>query len=66
MSQSFYASAITRLHPSEWSSGAAAGAGAALMAARAWDSADVLANIGELQALLVSDAVRNPIEWTGL
>ena len=66
MSQSFYANAITRLHPSEWSSGAAAGAGAALMAARAWDSADVLANIGELQALLVSDAVRNPIEWTGL
>lgn len=65
MSQSFYANAITRLHPSEWSSGAAAGAGAALMVARAWTSADVFANIGVLQELLTSDEVGVPIEWTG-
>ena len=64
MAQSFYANAITRLHPSEWSSGAAAGAGAALMAARAWTSADVFANIGVLQELLTSDAVGVPIDWT--
>jgi hypothetical protein len=62
MSQSFYANAITRLHPSEWSSGAAAGAGAALMAARAWSSADVFDNVGVLQDLLVKVGV--PIEWT--
>ena len=66
MSQSFYANAITRLHPTEWSAGAAAGGGAALMAARGWSSADALAHIGEVQALLVSDAVKNRLEWTGL
>ena len=66
MSQSFYANAITRLHPSEWSSGAAAGAGAALMVARGWNSSDVLASIGVLQTLVAGDAVRNPIEWSGL
>jgi hypothetical protein len=66
MAQSFYANAITRLHPSEWSSGAAAGAGAALMAARAWSTSDVLANIADLQALVSSDAVQNPVEWSGL
>ena len=66
MSQSFYANAITRLHPSEWSSGAAAGAGAALMAARGWDSAQVYANITVLQELLKSDAVGQPLEWSGL
>ena len=66
MAQSFYANAITRLHPSEWSSGAAAGAGAALMAARGWDSAQVYSNISTLQALLVSDVVGLPLAWTGL
>ena len=66
MAQSFYANAITRLHPSEWSSGAAAGAGAALMVARAWSSSDVLEHISELQALVASDAVANPVQWTGL
>jgi len=66
MAQSFYANAITRLHPSEWSGGAAAGAGAALMAARGWSSADALAHISELQALVAGPAVGNPLEWTGL
>jgi len=64
MAQSFYANAITRLHPSEWSSGAAAGAGAALMVARGWTSTDVFDNVAVLQALLVTDAVGVPIEWT--
>jgi hypothetical protein len=36
------------------------------MAARAWSTSDVLANIADLQALVASDAVKNPVEWTGL
>lgn len=64
MSQSFYANAVTRLHPSEWSSGAAAGAAAALMAARGWSSSDAYANVKELQALVASPAVGNPLEWS--
>jgi len=36
------------------------------MAINGWSSADVLDNIKELQALLVSDAVQNRLEWTGL
>jgi hypothetical protein len=64
MAQSFYANAVTRLHPSEWSSGAAAGAGAALMAHSAWTSMDVYSNISALRALVNSSAVGLPIEWT--
>jgi hypothetical protein len=65
MAQSFLANAATRLHPTEWSTGVAAGAAAALMASRGWSSVrNVSDAIGELQALLTSDAVRSPLTWT--
>ena len=63
MSQSFYANAVTRLHPSEWSTGNAAGAGAALMAHLGIDSTALYHNITLLQSLLASDAVGQPLEW---
>jgi len=63
MSQSFYANAVTRLHPSEWSTGNAAGAGAALMAHHGWDSAAVFHNATVLQQLLASDVIGQPLEW---
>ena len=64
MAQSFYANSVTRLHPSEWSSGAAAGAGAALMVHYNWTSLDVYRNISVLQKLVNSSVVGLPIDWT--
>ena len=63
MAQSFYANAVTRLHPSEWSSGNAAGAAAALMAHNGWDSLQMYHNVSVLQALLTSEVVGQPLEW---
>jgi hypothetical protein len=63
MAETFWANAATRLHPEEWATGAAAGAAAALMAARGWTTADVAANVGVLQAVLTSPAVDAPIVW---
>jgi hypothetical protein len=65
MSQSFWVNAATRLHPEEWVTGAAAGAAASLMVERGWTSTqDVLANVGELQAVLSSPRVDSPLTWT--
>ena len=63
ISQSFYTNAVTRLHPSEWSTGAAAGAGAALMAHMGWDSLEMYHNVSTLQALLASDVIGQPLAW---
>lgn len=63
MAQSFYANAVTRLHPSEWSTGSAAGAGAALMAHNGWDSLQMYHNVSVLQALLASEVVGQPLQW---
>ena len=63
LSQSFYANAVTRLHPSEWSTGNAAGAGAALMAHFAWSSLDAFHNVSVLQSLLASDVIGQPLAW---
>ena len=64
MSQSFLANAATRLHPTEWSSGTAAGAAAALMIANGWTVRDVYNNIQDLQLILTSTHVRSPLTWT--
>jgi hypothetical protein len=53
LAQTFFANGATRLHPEEWTTGAAAGATAVLMVQRGWAStADALAHVGEVQALL--------------
>jgi hypothetical protein len=64
MAQSFYANSVTRLHPSEWSSGSAAGTGAVLMAVNNWTSADVYRNISALRSIVNSSTVGLPIDWT--
>ena len=64
MAQSFYANAVTRLHPSEWSSGSAAGAGAAIMAFEGMDSTALYHNISVLQKLLASDVIGQPLVWS--
>ena len=68
MAQSFLANAATRLHPTEWASGVAAGATAALMLRHAgeWKGStrEVLEHVDELQELLRSEAVGAPLEWT--
>ena len=65
MAQSFLANAATRLHPTEWSSGAAAGAAAYLMAINddIESTAHILQHMGHLQALLQSDTVGSPLRW---
>ena len=67
MSESFHANSNTRLHPSEWTSGVAAGGSAALMLQRQWrDTATALEHIAEVRAFLNSSAVGQPLEWTNL
>ena len=66
MSQTFHANSNTRLHPSEWTSGVAAGGAAVLMARNGWSSADALANIAQVRAYLNSSSVGQPLDWTGL
>ena len=63
MASSFLASAATRVHPSEWTSGTAAGAAATLMAQRGWSSADMYDNVHELQALLQAPPLAQPLQW---
>jgi len=66
MAQSFHANSNTRLHPSEWTSGVAAGGAAVLMARRGWNSSEALTHIDEVRAFLNSSAVGQPLNWTGL
>jgi hypothetical protein len=67
MAESFRANANTRLHPSEWTSGVAAGGAAALMVRKQWRSTeDALANIQEVRAFLNSSAVGTPLNWTNV
>ena len=66
MAQSFHANSNTRLHPSEWTTGVAAGGAAVLMARQGWTSSDALAHISTVQMFLNSTAVGQPLEWAGL
>lgn len=66
LAQSFHANSNTRLHPSEWTTGVAAGGAAALMVTKKWaDTATALQNIQELRKFLNSSAVGTPLNWTG-
>ena len=64
MAMSFHANAASRLHPTEWSSGVAAGAAAALMAQNGWDSADMLENVKLLQQTVTAAPLKQPLQWT--
>ena len=64
IAQTFYANSATRLHPSEWSTGVAAGAAAVLMAQRGWTTSDVYSNVKELQGVLTSAPLKSPLQWT--
>lgn len=66
MSQSFHANSNTRLHPSEWTSGVAAGGTAVMMARNGWTSTDALMHVRQVQNFLNSSAVGQPLQWTGL
>lgn len=61
MAQSFLANSATRLHPTEWSTGTAAGVAAWYMAARKKTSREALASISELQTLIKE---KTPVDWT--
>lgn len=62
ISQSFFANSVTRLHPGEFATGTAAGAAAALMVVRGWNSTrDVYDNVGELQDVL--GQIGQPLDW---
>jgi hypothetical protein len=65
MSQTFFANAVTRLHPEEWVTGSAAGVAAALMVQRGWnETTKVHENYQELQAALKTTVIGQPLEWT--
>ncbi|BBO33875.1 FAD-dependent oxidoreductase [Lacipirellula parvula] len=61
MAQSFLANSATRLHPTEWSTGTAAGVAAAYMAKTGKTSRQALESIDEVQKLV---AEKTPIDWT--
>jgi len=61
MAQSFLANSATRLQPTEWSTGTAAGVVAAHMSQHGKTSRQALANIQEIQRLVSN---QTPIDWT--
>lgn len=61
MAQSFMANSATRLHPTEWSTGTAAGIAAAYMAKTGKNSRQALESIDEVQELVKE---KTPIDWT--
>merc|ERR1719253_56050 len=65
MAMSFWANSASRLHPSEWSSGVAAGGSAALMVRRGWNSTrDAFTHIGEVQRYLLQPSIGQVVDWT--
>ncbi|EDQ86953.1 uncharacterized protein MONBRDRAFT_27772 [Monosiga brevicollis MX1] len=64
MAQTFHGNGATRLHPSEWTSGVAAGGAAVLMVHQGWSTSQVYDNVGVLQAFLNSSVIGQPLEWT--
>lgn len=66
LAQSFHANSNTRLHPSEWSTGVAAGGTAVMMVRKRWTSSDALANVKDVQSFLNSSSVGAPLDWTGI
>eukprot|EP00042_Codosiga_hollandica_P020305 m.65354 g.65354 ORF g.65354 m.65354 type:complete len:534 (+) comp49789_c0_seq1:3-1604(+) len=63
IAQTFLANSATRLHPTEWSTGVAAGVAAVLMATYGWSSAEALENVSMIQAALQSQAIQQPLQW---
>lgn len=64
MAMTFWANTAAREHPGEWNSGVAAGSAAALMVARGWAStADALAHVGEIAAVLSGSAIQQALSW---
>ena len=61
MAQSFAANSATRLHPIEWSTGAAAGVAAAYMARTGKTASEAYASLDELRPLI---AEKTPVDWT--
>jgi uncharacterized lipoprotein YddW (UPF0748 family) len=64
MAQTFLANAATRLHPTEFTSGCAAGAAAALMSTNKWTSTDMYHKVRSLQDILAGEHVGSPLTWT--
>ena len=54
MAQSFLVNSVTRLHPNEWASGTAAGVAAVMMSALNLTSAQMAADVSQLQDRLRS------------
>ena len=63
MAQSFLTNSATRLHPTEWSTGTAAGVAAAYMARTGSSTRQALERISEVQA---SVRELTPIDWTDI
>ena len=61
MAQSFLANSATRLQPTEWSTGTAAGVSAAYVSKHNKTSREAYAEIAEVQRLTRK---RTPIDWT--
>lgn len=64
LAMTFAANTAAREHANEWRSGVAGGAAATLMVLHNWTTADVLANVAELQTLLATPAVDQPMRWS--
>ena len=61
MAQSFMANSATRLHPTEWSTGTAAGVAAATMAAENLSTRQLLRDVTRLQEFV---AAKTPLDWS--
>lgn len=64
MNFSFHANAATRMHPTEWTTGLAAGIAASIMAEFSVSSAELYQDhvlLAQLQDMIAENA---PLEWT--
>ena len=63
IAMTFAANTAAREHLNEWSSGVGAGAAAAMMAARGWNSSQLLGSVQDLQELLRRPDIAQPLSW---
>ena len=65
IAQTFFANSATRLHPVEWNTGVAAGVSAQYMVMNNINDTKIVYNqIHELQKLLQSQTIQQPLDWS--
>lgn len=60
----FAANTAARVHTGEWNAGVGSGAAAALMAKNSWTTTELFEHVTELQTVLRSPSILQPLVWS--